>query len=85
MKKAFASHEPPKYVREPAGSVVDAVAPQIRALLAEFPEMPTSVIMGRVGWARGKTAARPAISTVAEQRSLTHYDRLFGLAGQESA
>jgi len=55
VKKALASHEPPKYVRVPAGSVVDAVEPQIRALLAEFPEMPTSVIMGRVGWARGKT------------------------------
>jgi transposase len=55
VKKALASHEPPRYVRAAAGSVVDVVEPQIRALLAEFPDMPTSVIMERVGWARGKT------------------------------
>jgi lambda repressor-like predicted transcriptional regulator len=55
VKKALASHEPPRYVRAAAGSVVDAVEPQIRALLAEFPDMPTSVIMERVRWARGKT------------------------------
>jgi transposase len=55
VKKALASHEPPRYVRVSAGSVVDAVEPQIRALLAEFPDMPTSVIMERVGWTRGKT------------------------------
>ena len=34
---------------------MDAVEPQIRALLAEFPDMPTTVIMERVGWTRGKT------------------------------
>jgi transposase len=55
VKRALASHEPPRYVRVPAGSVVDAVEPQIRSLLAEFPEMPTAVIMERVGWERGKT------------------------------
>jgi lambda repressor-like predicted transcriptional regulator len=30
-------------------------SPRIRALLAEFPDMPTTVIMERVGWTRGKT------------------------------
>jgi transposase len=55
VKRALASHEPPRYVRVPAGSVVDAAEPRIRALLAEFPEMPTAVIMERVGWERGKT------------------------------
>jgi transposase len=55
VRKALACHEPPKYVRAPKGSIVDAVEPQIRALLAEFPQMPTSVIMERVGWRRGKT------------------------------
>src|SRR5262249_10331197 len=29
--------------------------PRIRALLAEFPDMPSTVIMERVGWTRGKT------------------------------
>jgi transposase len=55
VKKALASHEPPRYVRAAAGSIVDVAEPQIRVLLAEFPEMPSSVIMERVGWTRGKT------------------------------
>ena len=57
VKKAVTSHEPPRYVRAGAGSAVDGFEPQVRALLAEFPEMPTSVIMERVGWARGKTVS----------------------------
>ncbi|WP_310279078.1 IS21 family transposase [Haloactinomyces albus] len=55
VKKALGSHEPPRYERAGRGSVVDVVEPQIRALLAEFPEMPSTVIMERVGWERGKT------------------------------
>ncbi|MET9303658.1 IS21 family transposase [Micromonospora aurantiaca] len=55
VRKALASHEPPRYQRAAKGSIVDAVEPQIRALLAEFPDMPTTVIMERVGWTRGKT------------------------------
>ncbi|MEO3770864.1 IS21 family transposase [Micromonospora sp. B9E7] len=55
VRKALASHEPPRYQRAAKGSIVDSVEPQIRALLAEFPDMPTTVIMERVGWARGKT------------------------------
>ena len=57
VKKAVTSHEPPRYVRAAAGSAVDGFEPQVRALLAEFPEMPTSVIMERVGWADGKTVS----------------------------
>jgi hypothetical protein len=34
---------------------VDVVEPQIRALLAEFPDMPSTVIMERVGRTRGNT------------------------------
>ncbi|MFY1689094.1 IS21 family transposase [Plantactinospora sp. WMMB782] len=55
VKKALASDEPPRYRRAAKGSIVDAVEPQIRALLAEFPEMPSTVLMERVGWTRGKT------------------------------
>ncbi|WSX86668.1 hypothetical protein OG799_06880 [Micromonospora sp. NBC_00898] len=55
MKKALASDEPLRYRRAAKGSIVDAVQPQIRALLAEFPDMPSTVIMERVGWTRGKT------------------------------
>jgi transposase len=55
VKKALASDSPPRYHRAPAGSIVDGFEPQIRVLLAEFPEMPSTVIMERVGWTRGKT------------------------------
>src|SRR4029077_7928186 len=55
VKKALGSHEPPRYVRVSAGSIVGTGEPPIRGLLAEFPELPTSVIMERVRWDRGKT------------------------------
>jgi hypothetical protein len=55
VKKALASDEPPRYRRAAKGSIVDAVEPQIRGLLAGFPEMPSTVIGERVGWSRGKT------------------------------
>jgi len=55
VRKALASGEPPRYERASKGSIVDAVEPQIRGLLAEFPQMPSTVIMERIGWRRGKT------------------------------
>jgi transposase len=55
VRKALASHEPPRYQRAGRGSIVDAVEPHIRALLREFPQMPSTVVMERVGWTRGKT------------------------------
>lgn len=55
VKRALASDEPPRYRRAAKGSIVDAVEPQVRALLAEFPQMPSTVIMERIGWTRGKT------------------------------
>jgi transposase len=36
VRRALSSHEPPRYVRAAKPSIVDAVEPQIRALLAEF-------------------------------------------------
>lgn len=50
MKKALAADVPPKYRRQARGSVVDAVEPQIRGLLAEYPTMPATVIAERIGW-----------------------------------
>ena len=54
VKRALAAQGPPRYERATVGSAVDAFEPAIRALLAEFPSMPTSVIMERVGWSRGR-------------------------------
>jgi len=55
VKRALASHEPPRYRRQPRGSIVDGVESQIRALLLEFPDMPSTVVAERIGWARGRT------------------------------
>ncbi|HEY6869004.1 MAG TPA: IS21 family transposase [Novosphingobium sp.] len=50
VKAALASDGPPRYQRAPAGSVVDAFEPRIRELLQAFPQMPSTVIAGRIGW-----------------------------------
>ena len=55
VKKALASDARPRYRRAAKGSIADAVEPQIRASLAEFPTMPSTVIRQRIGWTRGKT------------------------------
>jgi transposase len=52
VRRAVASDDPPKYRRAPTGSIVDAVEPAIRELLAEFPRMPATVIAERIGWDR---------------------------------
>ncbi len=44
VKAALASDEPPRYRRQSAGSIVDAVEPRIRELLQAFPRMPATVI-----------------------------------------
>lgn len=49
---ALESDAPPKYVRRPAGSIVDAVEPRIRELLTACPTMPATVIAERIDWAR---------------------------------
>ncbi|MGH2866638.1 MAG: IS21 family transposase [Solirubrobacteraceae bacterium] len=51
-RAALASDAPPKYVRKPAGSIVDAAEPQIRELLRAYPTMPATVIAERIGWDR---------------------------------
>ena len=43
------------------GSIVDAVEPQIRALLKEFPEMPATVIAERIGWDRSMTVLKERV------------------------
>jgi transposase len=52
VRAALASDAPPKYERAPKGSIVDAVEPRIRELLAVYPRMPATVIAERIGWTR---------------------------------
>ena len=55
VRRALAADVPPRYQRPGRGSAADAAEPAIRALLAEFPEMPATVIAERVGWERSLT------------------------------
>lgn len=50
VRGALAADRSPRYSRRPAGSVVDAVEPRIRELLAAYPTMPATVIVERIGW-----------------------------------
>ena len=48
--KAVNSDAPPKYERTPGPTSFTAFEPQVRALLAEVPDMPATVLAERVGW-----------------------------------
>jgi transposase len=61
VKRALAAEEPPKYRRAGRGSIVDAVEPQIRQLLEEFPGMPATVIAERIGWTHSLTVLKDRI------------------------
>jgi len=61
VRAAIASDAPPKYVRKPAGSVVDAAEPRIRELLAAYRRMPATVIAERIGWDRGLTVLKDRV------------------------
>src|SRR5437868_8311635 len=65
VRAALASDAPPKYERASKGSIVDAVEPRIRELLAVYPTMPATVIAERIGWER---SIRTLSGRVAELR-----------------
>jgi transposase len=55
VRSALRAEGPPSYERRRLPSVVDPFEPAIRALLAEHPTMPATVIAERIGWQRGRT------------------------------
>jgi transposase len=61
VRNAVRSAQPPRYVRAGSGSIVEAVEPQIRALLKEFPQMPATVIAERIGWDRSMTVLKERV------------------------
>lgn len=62
VRAALAADEPPKYQRGTSGSVVDGFEPAIRALLAEFPQMPATVIAERIGWEHSSSVLRARVA-----------------------
>ena len=61
VRAALAAEGPPKYVRKPTGSAVDACEPRIREQLRGVPPMPATVIAERVGWDRGMTVFKERV------------------------
>jgi transposase len=61
VRRALAADDPPRYVRAARGSIVDVVEPQIRELLASWPQMPATVIAERIGWDRSLTVLKERI------------------------
>lgn len=61
VRRAVGADGPPRYVRRPKGSIVDAVEPQIRELLALWPGMPATVIAERIGWTRSLTVLKERV------------------------
>jgi transposase len=62
VKRALAAVGPPRYERRVGGgSIVDAVEPRIRELLAAWPTMPATVIAERIGWTRSLTVLKDRV------------------------
>jgi transposase len=62
VRAAIASDRAPKYERPAKGSIVDAVEPRIRELLAVWPTMPATVIAERIGWDRSIRVLRDRVA-----------------------
>lgn len=61
VRRALARDAPLKYVRPARGSVVDAVEPRLRELLAGCPTMPATVIAQRIGWEHSLTVLKDRV------------------------
>lgn len=64
VRRALAAEGPPKYQRPGKKSIVDAVEPQIRQLLRQWPDMPATVIAERIGWQRSMTVLKDRIRQI---------------------
>ncbi|MCS5732102.1 IS21 family transposase [Herbiconiux moechotypicola] len=83
VRRALRGEEPPDRSRGPRGSRIDAFVPQIRALLAEFPKMPATVIAERVGWEFSPSLFRERVSELRpEYQGIDPADRLSYQAGE---
>ncbi|MEZ5119934.1 MAG: IS21 family transposase [Candidatus Nanopelagicales bacterium] len=82
VDRAVASERPPKYERPP---VVTSFAPfeaRVRALLAEHPEMPASVIAERVGWTASERWFRQNVAGLrTDYRRIDPADRIVWAPG----
>lgn len=61
VRSALRNQTEPRYERAQTGSLVDAVEPEIRKLLAQTPRMPATVIAERIGWEHSITILRDRV------------------------
>ena len=77
VARVVASASPPKYERLEQPTSFSPFEPRVRALLAEHPQMPATVIAERVGWAGSITWFRDNVRRLRpEQRPVDPADRL---------
>jgi transposase len=62
VRRALAAEAPPSYARAAGPSAFDAFEGRVRALLAEFPAMPATVIAERVGWSGSQSWFRKRVA-----------------------
>ncbi|MBB1510609.1 IS21 family transposase [Tessaracoccus sp. MC1756] len=80
--KAVKSQAPPSYVRTPVETSFAVFELRVRALLAEFPDMPATVIAERVGWTGSSSWFRDNVARLRpEHRRVDPADRLSWAAG----
>ena len=77
VARAVTSTSPPKYERSEQPTSFSPFEPRVRALLAEFPQMPATVIAERVGWSGSITWFRDNVRRLRpEERRVDPADRL---------
>lgn len=83
VARAVASSEPPKYERAPVeASSFTPFEDRVRALLAEFPELPATVLAERVGWSGSSSWFRENVARLRpEHRRADPADRLVWAPG----
>ena len=83
VTRAVRSAEPPSYVRAPVEATsFTPFEPRVRALLAEFPDMPATVLAERVGWQGSSSWFRENVARLRpEQRPADPADRLVWAPG----
>ena len=77
VMKVVSSDAPPQYRRTPTETSFVAFEPRVRALLAQTPEMPATVIAERVGWTGSITWLRENVKRLRpDHRLVDPADRL---------
>jgi len=82
VDRALASDEPPKYERQPVATSFSPFEARVSVILAEYPEMPATVIAERVGWQGSITWFRDNVRRLRpEHRRPDPADRLVWAPG----